>query len=329
VRSMTICVPSYQRRDSLVRLLLSIDHQARENPEIWSGIDVVVTLDGSTDGSEGAVSSLDLNVPVQVCWQENSGPAAARNSCLVAAKGELTWFLDDDLVPTTMAARRHRSAHEMEENTVFLGPCVFPDDLDVPPAMRAWWNGLNQKRAEAGRIEHLDELPVGIANLSGPTQLFRDIGGFDESFVGYGLEDTDFAVRIIDAGMPMIFDLEAVCWHVSSMFDEAQNRSRRREEGRNTVRLVKKHPHIVSTYLPSTYTSPAARLLDRLRVRSPHWLMFVSTVSAWAAVPVSRIAKGRGQFLRSLAFDAAYAAGIVDVDPRLLPRALGRPASGE
>jgi GT2 family glycosyltransferase len=327
MKSMTICIPSYQRRDAVVRLLSSIDDQARSDPENWKGVDVVVALDGSTDGSKDAIEQLDLVVPVTASWQENAGPAAARNTCLSIASGELTWFLDDDLVPTVGAAERHRRAHEDGENIVLLGPCMFPDDLDVPAYIRTWWEDLNKRRAAAGRIERLNQLPVGIANLSGSTQLFRDIGGFDESFVGYGLEDTDFALRILDSGTVAVFDIEAVCWHISSKFDETENRIRRREEGRNTVRLVAKHPHAAETYFPSTYSSRSTWLLDRLRISSPRVLMATSSLSACVANMTTRIFGKQAWFLRSLSFDASYAAGVADVDATLLPRALGRPVS--
>jgi hypothetical protein len=41
---MTIAICSYQRRDPLLRLLLSLVAQARREPSQWEGIDVVVVL---------------------------------------------------------------------------------------------------------------------------------------------------------------------------------------------------------------------------------------------------------------------------------------------
>jgi GT2 family glycosyltransferase len=161
--------------------------------------------------------------------------------------------------------------------------------------------------------------------MSGSTQLFRDIGGFDETFVGYGLEDTDFAVRVLDSGTVALFDIEAICWHLSSKFDETENRKRRREEGRNTVRLVTKHPHIANGYFPSTYPSRSNKLLDQLRIRSPRLLLTISWASAIIVVPASRLIGRRSQFFRTLAYDASYAAGIAETEAGLLPRALGRP----
>src|ERR1019366_9458993 len=99
MRSMTIAIASYQRKDDAVRLLQGIQNLAEQSPASWEGVDVVVVLDGSTDGSEEAIAALDLTVPLSTVWQENAGLSAARNAGLRAATGEIIWFLGDDLLP--------------------------------------------------------------------------------------------------------------------------------------------------------------------------------------------------------------------------------------
>ena len=44
-------------------------------------------------------------------------------------------------------------------------------------------------------------------------QRFKAIGGFDEGFVGYGGEDTDFGYRAAAAGLPLLFVGGAIACH--------------------------------------------------------------------------------------------------------------------
>jgi len=323
VRTMTVAVASYQRRDPLLRLLRCIRDQALSQPDDWAGVDVVVVLDGSTDGSSEASALLDMPIPLSIEWQPNKGLASARNLGLHLAAGEIIWFLDDDLVPADVSVIRHRLAHEQGPSMLNLGPCTFPPDLPVPPGIRAWWEDFNTRRSLAKRLSRPDEM--GVANLSGPTAMFRSVGGFDEDFVGYGMEDYELSARLLKAGAVVHFDSEAVCWHHSSV-DETLNRRRRREEGRNTVVLIRKHPELASICFPTGYPTRAMHYLDKLGVRSPRGLVALSAAAA-AATPVARRAGHGAAFLSDLALAASFASGIADEDPALLPLAYGRPGS--
>src|SRR5437016_2883106 len=124
---MTIVVPSYQRRSELVRLLHAIGDQIGSDPELADRLDVVVVLDGSTDGSCEALTNLDLPVPLLVHWQPNQGLASARNAGLRRASGEVVLFVDDDMEPAHGWLCRHRAAHRCAAESVVVGPCHIPD----------------------------------------------------------------------------------------------------------------------------------------------------------------------------------------------------------
>lgn len=85
---VSIVMPTYNRRDTILR---AIDSVRRQPFEDW---ELVVVDDGSTDGTKDVVAGVDPRVRLIV--QENKGVAGARNTALAASRGQLISFLDSD-----------------------------------------------------------------------------------------------------------------------------------------------------------------------------------------------------------------------------------------
>ena len=85
----SVVIPTYQRRDAVVAAVLSALEQS------IAVIEVIVVVDGSTDGTElalGAIKDPRLTVVVQ----QNRGASAARNAGVDRARGRYIAFLDCD-----------------------------------------------------------------------------------------------------------------------------------------------------------------------------------------------------------------------------------------
>src|SRR5687768_13143566 len=95
VPSVTVVVPTYNRRDRLHSVLLGLTTQDYD-----VSFETVVVSDGSDDGTDEYLASGLVPLPVVACRQPNSGPASARNRGFETASGELILFLDDDVVPS-------------------------------------------------------------------------------------------------------------------------------------------------------------------------------------------------------------------------------------
>ncbi|HEX8770190.1 MAG TPA: glycosyltransferase [Acidimicrobiales bacterium] len=325
---MTIAIASYQRRESLLRLLRRLDGELAASEELCRDLDVVVVLDGSTDGSREAVEREPWRVPTKVYWQSNRGLASARNVGLDAAKGGIVWFLDDDLVPSSGLVARHRRAHLEGSPRVVVGPCRIPPEVGAPAPLLRWWDSFYRDLEEAGVIDRFDRFTT--ANASGPAALFTAVGGFDESFVGYGLEDYELAVRLLRAGTPLRFDSHAVAWH-PDVPPMSLLMSRERSVGLNAARIAHLHPETVEALFPDARIPAPRQLLRKLRVRSPRSLMAVSRAAFILYRVSGSLHADSARRAELLCRAAAHAAGLAEGDPSgtLLGRVLGYSSDGD
>jgi len=319
MQTLTIAICSYRRKDSLVRLITTLDRQARDDPGSWEGVDIVVTIDGSDDGSDEAAAQLEVCLPLEVVVQDHAGLSTARNTCLDHATGDLVYFLDDDLLPAPGTVWRHRCAERSDDVPIVLGPCIIPSELPGTETTRNWYLERYAELERAPRIERFDRF--SIANSSAPLQVFRSVGGFDTTFVGYGLEDCELGWRLMEHGVHERYDPDAIAWHMTDIGLKA-TAPRARELGRNLGRLLEAHPGAAQQLLHDYYPGPAHWAVDRLPFHSPGSLYALARVSQRLAAA----APGRlRQELSTLAAVAGEAAGLSESQPVLLRGFLGRP----
>jgi glycosyltransferase involved in cell wall biosynthesis len=113
--TVSVVIPTYNRRDQLLRCLEALAGQEG----VTTSIEVVVVLDGCTDDTANALRSLATPFTLRVLAQPNRGPAAARNSGLRAASGDICVFLDDDIIAEPRLLATHATLHRVRANVVF------------------------------------------------------------------------------------------------------------------------------------------------------------------------------------------------------------------
>jgi GT2 family glycosyltransferase len=309
--TMTIVVPTYRRRDAVLRLLAAFGEQLAD-ARTGEGVDVLVVVDGSDDGTLEAVQALSFPVPLRAVYQPNAGQAAARNHGLREATGEVVWFVDDDMVPTGGLVDRHRRAHAGGDELFLMGPCLHPPDgAEVTGPIRdyaeRWFGAL----AEAGEVTKAFDFSA--ANTSAPAQTWRRIGGFEERLTGWGGEDYECGLRALQAGVPVRFDSAAVAWH-HQLRTVREFCANRRDQGRNFVRIAQLHPDTVEDLMPPASSGRALRLLHRLsggRARRYAAGAWVLTLAADIEGRVGNRGQGR---LLDLAQTASQIAGVAELD---------------
>lgn len=160
--------------------------------------------------SEGALPSLCIPLRQVVMGREGLPLAAARNAGRAAAASDTLLFLDVDCIPASGLVPSLGAALAREDALICCPIRYLPTD-----AVRDGWR---EDELEAAGLAHParafpDEGLVAIDNpglfwslaFGIRTATFDRVGGFDEDFTGYGAEDTDFAFRARDAGIPLLF----------------------------------------------------------------------------------------------------------------------------
>lgn len=281
--SLTVVVASYQRRDRLTALLASLASALAE--PTGHTIDVLVLLDGSTDGSSELVDEMAAGFPVALrqVWQPNRGLAAARNAGIAVASGELVWLLDDDMVVERAALLRHLG-HARSRARILMGPCdVHSDDPDIVSSY--WWYDERHRRLAADGVVR-DPHDSSFANTSAPTELLR-AHPFDERFRGYGVEDFELAVRLFALGEVVAFDPQAaIAHHLTPTRSESLRKMR--EEGANRMRFLEMHPafdHVVFRAYPGRAERSLRRVAQLPSATALWWLARgLEAVGSWRSM---------------------------------------------
>ena len=199
---ISVVIPTYNRRALLARTLPTVFDQ-----NVPAGdYEVVVVVDGSTDGSADWIRGLAPPVSLQVLEQPNRGPAAARNAGVAVARGVIVLFLDDDIVCGPTLLREHAAAHNGRESRMVFGPVLVAEDS--PNSLATDWT-RQDTTAWVARIDR-DKEPgwpndaIVDANSSVPRETVLALGGFDERFDRQG-ETADLGLRLWATGVPFVF----------------------------------------------------------------------------------------------------------------------------
>ena len=207
---ISIIIPTYDRLSSLKRVLAGLENQSEVSPEDF---EVIVVSDGSTDGTNTFLQTLETTFRLKPLLQDNAGAAAARNTGIKAASGELILFLDDDVVPEPRLLAEHLRLHAaFAPPIIVLGPMLTPTDFKMAPWVQ-WEQAMLEKQYEAmcNGAWQPTARQFFTGNTSLPRQCLVAQGGFDTRFKR--AEDVELAYRLADAGLQFEFNEQAVGYH--------------------------------------------------------------------------------------------------------------------
>jgi len=129
----SVVIPTHQRRDRVVH---NVEALARQD---LASFEVVVVVDGGSDGTAAALRALDPPFPLTILEQENSGAAEARNAGARSAGGEILLFLDDDMEADPAMLAEHDRGHRQGADLVVGDMPLHPDS---PANLLSWGVGF-------------------------------------------------------------------------------------------------------------------------------------------------------------------------------------------
>lgn len=167
--TVSVCIPTYDRKDYLKETLSSIFAQTYKDYEI------VMVDDGSTDGTEEMVKNSGYNL--RYYWHENQGEAATCNKLIKLAQGKYISFAhSDDLLYSDSIERMVNAAIAETEDVVVYGSYVRIDEHSNV-------RGRSKKRLYSGYITQrvFEDNIVHACGSMFPRKALEEIGGFDTS----------------------------------------------------------------------------------------------------------------------------------------------------
>jgi len=213
---ISLIVATYNRPSNLALCLKSLELQQ----EVTGSFDVVVAADGSEEETERVVSEFARRVPYPVTYttHEHDGfrLARTRNEGVLASRGSYVIFLDGDVTVPSNFVKAHLD--QRVSGTVMVGDTCWLDrgrseqmtvEAVEAGAFHNWVSNAERKRlrgkfirAEIYSFLRLPSRPrLKGSNIAIWRSDFQRVNGYDEDFVGWGLEDTDLQRRLAQAGL--------------------------------------------------------------------------------------------------------------------------------
>jgi glycosyltransferase involved in cell wall biosynthesis len=217
---ISVIVTTYDREDALDAVLRALARQSDRNFEI------VIADDGSGPQTQALIESWRARLPMALkhVRHEHRGfrGGEIRNRGIVASAGGLCIFLDGDCLPNADFVATHRALAEpnwfVTGNRILLSRELTATVLAQGEPAEQWcYPTLVNKRLRGGinRLMPTLRLPLGplrklkaghwegaqTCNLAVMRSDLDRIDGFDCSYAGWGLEDSDLVVRLLHAGV--------------------------------------------------------------------------------------------------------------------------------
>lgn len=197
-KTVTIVIPAYNSEKTIAQTIEACLNQ--EYPQ--EKLEIIVVDDGSTNDTAEIVRKY----PVKYIFQENSGPAKARNTGWKNAQGEIICFTDADCIPPENWISSLVSEYTSEEISGVGGSyeILNPENL-LASCIHEEIVSRHLKMAKKG-VTHL-----GSFNLSLRKNVLEKVGGFNEDLKMS--EDRDISYRIMEANWKLIFNPGIKVYH--------------------------------------------------------------------------------------------------------------------
>lgn len=242
----SLCIPTFKRPDDVVRLLRELSFQ-RYKPE-----NIYIIEQGENNKNRIEQAAKKYALPVMYRHLPVPSLTKARNVGISLCTSELLLFCDDDISPSKQWAEELCRGLEVTGADAITGRTVTVGQTEQPLYLKTGrFTPLGSVTGgySSSIVQYIDSV-LGC-NCGFRTQIFGQVGVFDEQFTGNALrEESDMSRRIRNSGGSIVFWPTAEALHL-----RAKQGGARKTEGRmfwyfhffsnETYFFLKHFPHIL------------------------------------------------------------------------------------
>jgi glycosyltransferase involved in cell wall biosynthesis len=258
----SVVIPTYNNKVLLKNTLEALNNQTGYSRGDY---EVVVVDDGSNDNTGEFIKGINRNYSLKYLYLErckDSCRARTRNHGWKNARGEIIAFIDSDIIVGNDYLRELDRCYLMSEDIFILGNRLMLDEI-VPFEDIANGNIFKKYCFDKDKI-HLLEFRYFLYNVSSfnsntimcpwiqtyscnfaaPRKWLQHIGGFDENFKEWGIEDIELGYSLYKADVRMIINsrLEVLHQYHGPRNDLIIQKEKVPGYERNIDYLLQKHP---------------------------------------------------------------------------------------
>ncbi|WP_318495740.1 glycosyltransferase family 2 protein [Photobacterium leiognathi] len=211
----SLIITTYNWKEALSAVLDSVLYQSILPDE------VIIADDGSRDDTKNLINELQKEYPISLIhsWQADIGFRAAesRNRAISKATGDYIIIIDGDIVlPPSFVASHINNAKQgqfIQGGRVLLNKERTDEVLKRHKIPKIWQSGL-KNRHNTINCKQLSSMFSKISNSDRSTRScnmsfwlsdIKKVNGFNNDFVGWGREDSEFVLRLLNSGVNRLY----------------------------------------------------------------------------------------------------------------------------
>jgi GT2 family glycosyltransferase len=227
----SIVIPTYNNKILLQKTLEALNHQKGYSREDY---EVLVVDDGSNDHTYDWIKDCGRNYVLKYLYLErntNSCRSRSRNAGWLRAAGEIIVFIDSDIVVKEDYLQELCRCFSVNQDIMVTGPRLM---LEQPVGLAdiADPQIFDRFHFEKNRYDRLEFryflystasynanailapwTQVYSCNLAVPRRWLEQVGGFDENFKEWGMEDVELGYSLYKCGVKLVFNSKLEVLH--------------------------------------------------------------------------------------------------------------------
>ncbi len=209
---VSLVIPTYNNNS---KLNVTLDHILASDTAGLGKVEVTVVDDGSPQPVVASTTSTP-HIPgmlLRFVRQENCGPAAARNRGFRESRGEITIFIDDDILVPKDLIRKHVDAHRTHPGTVSFGRCPLVPPVEATPLYK-YILSLGNDPGEHSQNDFENVEIVASGQISVERSMFvSEAGVYRDDLVTPAAEEFELAMRLHELGVPVLMGTRITAFH--------------------------------------------------------------------------------------------------------------------